>query len=228
MLAPLSTPRNFIVSRTNESSTLLLSWISPLESDLNGVLCRYVVRYSPVNVNSSNAKGPEFIEAGAHETRLRGLEPYTEYDVKIAAETCSVDRKGPFASAKNRTGEGGLSYICYSCNYPILFFLVPNKPNIRLIEKNSTWVKLEWRVEPNGILFRVEANISSDQGYVYNTSKKSGEAEFFDLEPHHSYTVRIRAYSGRGAGAFGTINVSTCAAGIRTHACSHATIVYVV
>ena len=83
-----------------------------------------------------------------------------------------------------------------------------------MVGKNSTWVKLSWTVEPNGILFRVEANISSDQGHVYKTTNVTGEAEFFGLEPYHLYTVRIRAHSGRGAGAFGTQNVSTCAAGI--------------
>ena len=104
-------------------------------------------------------------------------------------------------------------YFIHLINYRLLF-PVPNKPNIDMVSRNSTWVKLEWKVEPNGILFQVEANISSGQGHVYNTSNVTGEAEFFGLEPYHRYTVRIRAHSGRGAGAFGTRNVSTCAAGM--------------
>ena len=83
-----------------------------------------------------------------------------------------------------------------------------------MVGRNSTWVKLAWEVKSNGILLRVEVNISFDQGHVHNTSNVTGEAEFFGLEPYHRYTVRIRAHSGRGAGAFGTQNVSTCEAGI--------------
>ena len=107
MLAPSSAPRNFTVSQTNESSTLFLSWISPLESDLNGVLCRYVARYSPVN--SPDDKISIDIGAGEHEALLKELMPYTVYDVEIAARTCSVIAQGPFASRRNRTREGGLS-----------------------------------------------------------------------------------------------------------------------
>ena len=104
-------------------------------------------------------------------------------------------------------------YLFHLFKYEMLF-PVPNEPNIAVVDKNSTWVKLAWAVEPNGILFRVEADISSHQGHVYNTSNVTGETEFFGLTPYHRYIVRIRAHSGRGAGAFGTRNVSTCAAGM--------------
>ena len=96
---------------------------------------------------------------------------------------------------------------------------VPNKPDVSLVGRNSTWIKVNWTVEPNGILFRVDANISSDQdissyqGDVYNTSNVTGEAEFFGLEPYHPYTVSIRAYSGRGAGLPRTLPVFTCGEG---------------
>ena len=95
---------------------------------------------------------------------------------------------------------------------------VPNAPDIFLVERNLTWIKVKWTVEPNGILFRVDAKISfvHDEIYntsVYNTSKVTGEAEFFGLEPYHPYTVSIRAYSGRGAGLPGTLLVFTCGEG---------------
>ena len=79
-----------------------------MESDLNGVLCRYVARYWPLNSLDSNSSKTNF-DAGDHEALLTELTPYTVYHVEIAAETCSVDEEGPFASGKNRTGEGGLS-----------------------------------------------------------------------------------------------------------------------
>ncbi|XP_065827130.1 uncharacterized protein [Oscarella lobularis] len=201
--APSSAPRNFTVSRTEESSTLLLSWISVLKSDLHGALCNYVVRYSPENSPSVDIE----VDAGNHSTLLKGLAPYTEYHVEIAAVTCSVDGRGPYASGRNRTGEE-----------------VPNEPDVSLVWRNSTWIKVNWTVEPNGILFRVDANISSDQdissnqGYVYNTSNVTGEAEFFGLEPYHTYNVSIRAYSGRGAGLPGTLPVSTCSEAPRSAA----------
>ena len=108
-LAPSSAPRNFTVSRTEESSTLLLSWISVLKSDLNGALCNYVVRYSPENSPSVDIE----VDAGNHSTLLKGLAPYTEYHVEIAAVTCSVDGRGPYASGRNRTGEEGLLFISF-------------------------------------------------------------------------------------------------------------------
>ena len=78
-----------------------------MESDLNGVLCRYVARYSPVN--SPDDKRSINIGAGDHEALLTELMPYTVYDVEIAAKTCLVIAQGPFASRRHRTGEGGLS-----------------------------------------------------------------------------------------------------------------------
>ncbi|XP_065836171.1 uncharacterized protein [Oscarella lobularis] len=210
--APSSAPRNFTVIRTEESSTLLLSWIAVLKSDLNGAVCNYVVRYSKKNI--PNAEWSiEDINAGNHETLLQGLAPYTEYHVEIAAETCGVSGIGLYASGRNRTREG-----------------VPNAPDIFLVERNLTWIKVKWTVEPNGILFRVDAKISfvHDEIYntsVYNTSKVTGEAEFFGLEPYHPYTVSIRAYSGRGAGLPGTLLVFTCGEAPRSAAlnltCEH-------
>ena len=109
-LAPSSAPRNFTVIRTEESSTLLLSWIAVLKSDLNGAVCNYVVRYSKKNI--PNAEWSiEDINAGNHETLLQGLAPYTEYHVEIAAETCGVSGIGLYASGRNRTREGGLLFI---------------------------------------------------------------------------------------------------------------------
>ena len=79
-----------------------------MESDLNGVLCGYVARYWPLN--SPNDKRSDIkIDAENHEEPLKELTPYTMYHVEIAAKTCNVDEEGPFASGRNKTGEGGLS-----------------------------------------------------------------------------------------------------------------------
>eukprot|EP00118_Oscarella_pearsei_P024080 m.297875 g.297875 ORF g.297875 m.297875 type:complete len:3271 (+) comp40778_c0_seq3:234-10046(+) len=191
--APSSPPRNFTVESDN-SSTILLNWISPPLSDLNGVLCGFVVRYWPSGSIAEIFK--EEFSPEEHHGSLTELKPYTEYVVTVAAETCNARGEGPAASGQNRTQEG-----------------VPERPSVSVIARNSTWIRIRWTVIPNGVLSRIEVNFSSVDNNVSKSSNlTSGEVEFNDLQPYHIYTVRLRGYSGGGGGDVEVKNVTTCPA----------------
>lgn len=102
---PTSPPRSFTVLALG-NSTLQLQWLSPLETDLNGDVCKYPVVYyrlGDVNFKFNNEFGARY-RSGV----LEHLDAWTTYNVSLAAETCGGEGGiGPYASVVQTTEEGG-------------------------------------------------------------------------------------------------------------------------
>ena len=87
--APSAAP-SALVLQSCTSQSITLSWESPPEEDINGILRQFVVRIL------EHETGNIFTETSDDEqTTLLGLHPYYTYSVAVAAQTVGA---GPFSN----------------------------------------------------------------------------------------------------------------------------------
>ena len=117
---PSGSPRNVLVTAMS-STSILVTWDSPLESEQNGVIISYTVAY--VNLNRS---GDQQISLSTTQRQLSitGLQEYEEYSFTVAATT--TVGQGPFSDTSSTfTFQDGKhivarahkkSFVCAICN----------------------------------------------------------------------------------------------------------------
>ena len=82
ILVPSEPPRNVKIERKT-STTISLSWLSPSNDSINGVLVGYRVNYQ------HNGKAYVGVDTTNNQTRvtLKRLGKYTNYTIRVAART---------------------------------------------------------------------------------------------------------------------------------------------
>ena len=92
---PSSSPRN-VLATAMSSTSILVTWDSPLESEQNGIIISYTVAY--VNLNRS---GDQQISSSTPQRQLSitGLQEYEEYSFRVAAAT--TVGQGPFSDTSS-------------------------------------------------------------------------------------------------------------------------------
>ena len=85
-LVPSSEVRN--LTAVAQSSTITISWSSPVMSDLNGVPTRYTLRYSGVEFQTEEKTVVVNYTSSTNETvSVSGLEAYTVYKISVTLNT---------------------------------------------------------------------------------------------------------------------------------------------
>ena len=98
-VAPAHHPYNLRASE-NTSTSLTLNWTEPDSSTWNGVIRHYII-----HVIEPAKLIPLYTTFSASTSiNITGLNPYTTYEIKVAAVTISA---GPYYTADLRTGEDG-------------------------------------------------------------------------------------------------------------------------
>ena len=88
--APSAAP-SAVILQSYTSQSITLSWESPPEEDINGVLRQFIIRIF------EHETGNVFAETSDNEqTTLLDLHPYYTYSVAVAAQTVST---GPFSNS---------------------------------------------------------------------------------------------------------------------------------
>ena len=89
---PSGTPRNFLATAMS-STSILVTWDSPLESEQNGNIISYTVAY--VNLNRSEDQQISNSSTSQRQMLFTGLQEYEEYSFVVAATT--TVGQGPFS-----------------------------------------------------------------------------------------------------------------------------------
>ena len=98
---PPSTPPTAIKLTSLSAVEIEMTWNSPSNESLNGILQNYLIEWRISEGNVSNIT----LGSSANSHQFRNLKPFTEYDVRIAAITVA---RGPFSDwYTNRTKEAG-------------------------------------------------------------------------------------------------------------------------
>ena len=100
-----------MTAHATSESDIELQWISPPQSDLNGDLCKFQVKYHSTHSQSVSTEFNSRQRTG----KVGNLKAWTDYMIYIAAATCGGEGGvGPFAHVSVRTQEGS---ECFSNLY---------------------------------------------------------------------------------------------------------------
>ena len=88
---PSGSPRNVLVTAMS-STSILVTWDSPLESEQNGIIISYTVAY--VNLNRSEDQQIS-LSTTQRQLSITDLQEYEEYSFRVAAAT--TVGQGPFS-----------------------------------------------------------------------------------------------------------------------------------
>ena len=106
LIAPTGPPQSVEVVVIN-STSVKMTWSSPLEQDTNGILRHFVINIT------KNTGGTQLVTLSAEHLSFtaRDLQPYTSYYISIAAVTVAI---GPFSGeiTVEMPEAGELKYLC--------------------------------------------------------------------------------------------------------------------
>ena len=88
---PSGSPRNVVVT-AKSSTSVMVTWDDPLQSNQNGIIVMYTVVYTNLNRSGDqqmNSSTPQ------RQFLFTGLQEYEEYSFRVAAET--TVGQGPFS-----------------------------------------------------------------------------------------------------------------------------------
>ena len=101
--APSGSPGDLSINTTGPNS-LNVSWMRPIEVNINGILTIYSIEYHILNIPSSSERVN--VTGSTLSLELTGLNNYTTYTVSVAAYTPAGE--GPPITQENRTEENGI------------------------------------------------------------------------------------------------------------------------
>ena len=111
---PSSPPRDVIIKSNNQTS-LNVSWAPPLEIDHNGPIIGYVINYI-----SDGCNDVMIVNVTSGTTHIiSGLVAFAEYSLRVAA--MNINGTGPFSDAVVVNPGGGGEFV-HNSTYAILLF----------------------------------------------------------------------------------------------------------
>lgn len=204
MLAVPSSPPQDVRCTALSSQSLQVSWDSPPDSSLNGILKGYKVMWE--NTDALAESKPEMKITTALTVVIHGLEKYTNYSIQVLAST--------------RAGDGVSSSPLYCVTEEDL----PEVPaGVKAVASSATSIIVSWQppLRSNGNItaYNVHIRALGSEGNWHRRAlpphQTSYQAE--DLHKRSQYEFRIAAVTSVGEGPqTPSIAVSPSSEGIRS------------
>ncbi|KAI6660982.1 Phosphatidylinositol phosphatase PTPRQ-like [Oopsacas minuta] len=202
---PSSSVRNLTTSTTSQNATsIFVSWIVPIQNDLNGILVNYSISYFGIEIDTT-LRVIYLSDPNDNESiTLIDLQEYTTYSISVAAYT--IVGKGPDAIITQRTNQDVPTDI------PTSFSANAISPNII----NTTWepptayhlggVITSYTLtyagrERHSLLKTIILTVLN--GSIYITPALT------DLQEDTHYLISVRANTSVGAGPWTSLTVHT-------------------